>query len=186
MNGVSGEVAKRYVSALIDLAENAGRLKDVEKDFGAIRTLIDESPEFRLLILSPALGKDRQAVAVQAVSKKAGFHKLTQNFLGVIAQNGRLNALPAMLETFTVMLAERRGEIRAQIETAFALTSAQEKALSESIAATVGKKVSLDVSVNADLIGGMVVRVGSRMIDNSVKRRLERLRMSMRDPEQAA
>jgi F-type H+-transporting ATPase subunit delta len=172
-------VATRYAAALLDMAEEAGLTEKVEKDFVDLSAMLAASDALRLVTASPLASRAAQADALTAIAAKAGFQKLTANFLGVLAQNRRVPALDAVIRAFNRELKKRRGIIEAKVESAFALTPAQTKALQDQIAQGLGSKVTLDVSVNKDLLGGMVVTVGSRMIDDSVRRKLERLGRSM-------
>ena len=124
--------------------------------------------------------------ADKALAQKAKFQTLTANFLGVLAQNRRLPALGAVIGAFQSELRRRRGEVEAKVETAFALNPAQTNALQEQLSKAMGTNVTLNVEVNRDLLGGLVVTVGSRMIDDSVRRKLEKLQRTMNSGEKAA
>jgi F-type H+-transporting ATPase subunit delta len=164
---------------LLDIAEKDGLTEKVEKDLVDLSAMLAASGDLRLLISNPLAKRAQQADALMAVAAKAGFQKITHNFLGVLAQNRRITALESVIRAFNRELKKRRGIIEAKVESAFALSPAQTKALQDQLAKTMGSKVTLDVSVNKDLLGGMVVTVGSRMIDDSVRRKLERLGRSM-------
>jgi F-type H+-transporting ATPase subunit delta len=181
----SGLVARRYASALIDMATDAKAVDKVEKDLRELQSMIDSSPDLKSLLENPLVNRDQQQKALQAITAKAGFQKLTSQFIGVLSENRRLAALPAIIGAFNDALAKSRGEVKAKVETAYALTPAQTKQLQEQLAAAMGSNVTLDVSVNKDLLGGMIVTVGSRMVDDSVKRKLERLRRAMNANENA-
>lgn len=161
------------------MAADNKAVEAVEKDMGALATMLAGSQDLRALIGNPLTGRKKQEAAVLAVAQKAGFNDLTVRFLGVLAQNGRLNALAGIIKAFGNELRKRRGEVQATVQTAFALTPAQTKALQEQLSKAMGTNVTLDVSVNKELLGGMTVTVGSRMIDDSVRSKLDRLQRAM-------
>ena len=172
-------VAGRYAAALIDMAESAKIIDKVEKNILSLQAMVKESDDFRRLIENPLISAPQKQKAVAEISAQAGFESLTVKFLGVLSNNRRLSALPVILRAFRTELARRRGEVEAKVQTAFALSPAQTKNLQEQLSKAMGSHVTLDVEVNRDLLGGMVVTVGSRMIDDSVKRKLEMLKRAM-------
>lgn len=173
-------VAKRYASALLDLAAQAGLVDKVEKDLQELAAMYKGSADLRALALNPLISKARQAKAMAALADKAGFQTLTKNFLGVLADNRRLPFLTAVLSAFDTELKKRCGVVEAHVETAYELSPARLEELEKVIAqSTGGGSVSLDVQVNEDLLGGLVVTVGSYMVDDSVRRKLERLQRIM-------
>ncbi len=172
-------IATRYVSALLDMAEKEKLTEQVEKDLQELSAMIKESADLQALINNPLMNREQQRDGILAIAENAKLQKLTGNFLGVIADNRRLTALPQIIKAFQDELRQRRGEVEAKVETAFALSPAQTDALQKQLSKTMGTNVTLDVEVNKDLLGGMVVTVGSRMIDDSVRRKLERLQRTM-------
>jgi F-type H+-transporting ATPase subunit delta len=178
-------IANRYATALIETAEQAKTLDSVEKDIGALASMLGGSDDLKNLISSPVFSREEQQAALTALAKASGFDRLTQNFLGVLSQNRRLYALNAIIKAFQGELSRRRGEVKASVRTAFPLTPEQERALQDSLKKSLGFNVHLDLSVDRDLLGGMVVTVGSRMIDDSVKSKLERLKQVMQSQPQA-
>lgn len=176
----SGAAALRYATALVDIAAETGKIDAVEKDLNDLEAMIAASDDLQTLIHSPLLSRGQQQEAVQAIAAKAKFQDITSNFLALLAQNRRLNMLGAMINAVRMDISRRRGEISAYVQSAFKLTPAQEKALQESLAKAVGQAVAVNVEVKEDLIGGLVVTVGSQMIDDSVKRKLERLKIAMK------
>jgi len=174
-------VAKRYTAALLDMAADADAVEQVEKDILALQNMLQDSDDLKVLAFSPLIGRYQQASAIMALAEKAQFHKLTVNFLGVLAQNRRLPVLQAVIDAFRKELTRRRGEVEAQVESAVTLSPAQTNALQEQLSKAMGTNVTLSVAVNKDLLGGMVVTVGSRMIDDSVKRKLEKLQRAMNE-----
>lgn len=177
--GVSG-LADRYAAALFDLADERKDLDTVAADLRRLRDMISESADLRRLVRSPVLSRVEQARAIGAIAESAGLSQLTRNFLGLIAQNRRLFALPAMIDAYLAQLAARRGEVTAQVVAAQPLTPAQEAAVNEQLRKAVGSKVAVEVRVDPSLLGGMIVKVGSRMVDASVRSKLQRLQFAMK------
>lgn len=174
------DLAGRYASALLDLADEKKALDQVSGDLQILRAMIAESADLGRLLKSPVITRDQQRKAMAAIMDKAGIGQLTRNFVLVVAQNHRLFALPAMIEAYLAELARRRGEIAAQVTSARSLTDAQRTALLEALRATVGAKVKLDLKVDPALIGGLIVKVGSRMVDSSLRSKLQRLQLAMK------
>jgi F-type H+-transporting ATPase subunit delta len=175
-----GGLAQRYAAALLELAEEKHALDAVSADLVALGQMIAGSSDFQKLITSPLMDRADQSRAIGAVAKAAGFGELTQRFVGLVAANRRLFALPAIIKSFQKMLADKRGEVAAEVTAAHALTDAQKAAVSEAIKRVVGGKVSIDMKVDPSLLGGLIVRVGSRMIDGSVKTKLQKLQLAMK------
>ena len=175
----SNIVASRYVGALIDLAEESKKLKDIEKDFSDLAGMVDSSDAFKQLIRSPLINEKQQFAAIEALANKARFTSVTTNFLNVLVQNRRLNILEAVLSVFQEEIAKRRGEIIVTVETAQDLTAAQVKALQAALKKETGAEIALKMKVEPSIMGGMIVTVGSHMIDDSVARKLEKLKVSM-------
>ena len=175
-----GGLAQRYAAALLELAEEKHALDAVAADLAALGQMIEGSSDLQKLITSPLMDRADQARAVGAVAKAAGFGDLTQKFLGLVAGNPPLLAVAAIVKAFRKMLADKRGEVAAEVTAAHALTDAQKAAVSEAIKRVVGGKVSIDMKVGPSLLGGLIVRVGSRMIDGSVKTKLQKLQLAMK------
>ena len=177
--GGSG-LAERYAKALFELADDRKALDEVANDLRALRGLIEESSDFRRLIRSPVLTRLEQGKAVNALAERAGFSALTRNFLGVLARNRRLFVLPGVIAAYLKELAARRGEVTAEVTAAKPLSPAQTEAVNEQLRRVVGGKVALDLRIDPSLIGGLVVKVGSRMVDASLKSKLARLQLAMK------
>ena len=175
-----GGLATRYATALFDLADGERQLDAVATDLAHLQKMTAESADLRRLINSPILARGAQSKAMAAVLKAAGIGELTQKFIGLVAQNRRLFAVPAMIKAFHKKLAERRGEMTAEVTAARPLTAEQQAAVSEAIKRAVGSKVSIDVKVDPALLGGLIVKVGSRMIDSSLKTKLQKLQLAMK------
>lgn len=177
--GVSG-LAARYAAALFELADERLDLDAVADNLRELRAMLRDSPELSRLIRSPVLSREAQGQAIAALAERAGLARLTADFLAVVARNRRLFAVPAMIEAFLAKLAERRGEVTAEVTTAAPLSEAQHAALIEQLRRAVGRRVTVDTRVDPALLGGMVVRVGSRMIDGSLRSKLQRLQTAMK------
>ncbi|KZD08381.1 F0F1 ATP synthase subunit delta [Oceanibaculum pacificum] len=173
-------IAQRYATALYELADSSKALDDVAEDLRALRQLLVESDDLVRLIRSPILGREQQAKAMDAVMDKAGANALTRKFLGTVANNRRLFALNNIIDAFLNELARRRGEVTAEVTSAKALTKTQEKALTDALKQAIGTKVAIETKVEPALIGGLIVKVGSRMIDSSLRSKLQRLQLAMK------
>lgn len=174
-------VAGRYASALFDLADNARSLDQVAQDLATIRRLVAESADLARLIASPVIGRDSQRKGLLAVLDAVGIQGLTRNFVGTVAANGRARDLPAMAAAFLAELARRRGETTATVTSAVPLTDAQLQQLSDTLRGVLGgAKVSVDAHVDPDILGGLVVKVGSRLFDSSIRSKLQRLQLAMK------
>ncbi len=176
---VSG-IAGRYASALYDLADEQKLLDEVADDLRSLRAMLAESEDLRRLVRSPVLKRDEQARALAAVAERAGFSQLTRNFIGVVARNRRLFALSGMIEGYLRILADRRGEVAARVSAARPLSEAQRAALTDALREVVGGKVTVDVDVDPSLLGGLIVQVGSRMFDSSLRSKLQRMQLAMK------
>ncbi|MEQ8804941.1 MAG: F0F1 ATP synthase subunit delta [Rhodospirillales bacterium] len=177
--GASG-LAGRYATALYELAAADKQLDTVAQDMAAIRDMIDESADLARLIRSPVIARDSQIAAMDAILTQAGISELTKHFVGVVAQNRRLFALTTMIKQFQGILAQHRGEMTAEVTSAQALSDKQRQAIEDGLKKAMGTKVAVDARVDEDLLGGLVVKIGSRMIDSSIKTKLQQLRLSMR------
>lgn len=178
--GETADLARRYASALYELAEKEGAIDAVLADFHGLRRLWADCAEWRMVACDPRLKPESVLSATREVVKTAGLGKLAGNFLMIVAQNRRLSALPAMIETFINDVAERRGEYSAAVRAAHALTPAQADKLTAALAALTGGKITLAVSEDPALLGGLTVQVGSKFIDASVKARLDRLERQLK------
>ena len=177
--GVSG-LAERYATALFDLADERRILDEVATNLRELRAMLQASGDFLRLIRSPVLSREQQAKAVGLVAERAGLSPLVRDFLAVVARNRRLFAVPAMIEGFLAKLAARRGEVTAEVFAAQPLSEPQLAALNEQLRRSIGSRVSVDVRVDPGLIGGLIVKIGSRMVDGSIKSKLQRLQLTMK------
>jgi F-type H+-transporting ATPase subunit delta len=177
--GVSG-LAVRYAAALFDLADERRILDEVASDLRQMRAMVQASPDLVRLIRSPILSRDEQSKGIAALAEQAGFSPLVRDFLAVVARNRRLFAVPAMIEAFLAKLAARRGEVTAEVFAAQPLSEAQLAVLSEQLRRSIGSRVSVDLHVDPGLIGGLIIKLGSRMVDGSIKSKLQRLQLAMK------
>ena len=177
--GVSG-LAERYAAALFDLADERRILDEGATNLRELRAMLHASGDFQRLIRSPVLSRDEQAKVIGMVAERAGLSPLVRDFLAVVARNRRLFAVPAMIEAFLAKLAARRGEVTAEVFAAQPLSEAQLGALNEQLRRSIDSRVSVDVRVDPGLIGGLVVKLGSRMVDGSIKSKLQRLQLAMK------
>ncbi len=177
---ISG-VAERYASSLFELALEAGSVEAISADLDRFQALIDESADLKRLIESPVFSAEEQQRAVSAVAAKAGIAGIVGNFLKVVAANRRLFALPGMIRAFRQIAAAHRGEVTAEVTSAHALTPAQEQELKSALKGVTGKDVVVAVKVDPTLLGGLIVKVGSRQIDTSLRTKLSTLKLALKE-----
>ncbi len=177
---ISG-VADRYARSLFDLARDSGAVQAVESDLTRFEGLLDQSADLSRLIRSPVFSAADQERAVAAVLQGAGISGLAANFLRVVAKNRRLFAVPDMIRAFRRVAAEARGETSAEVTSAHALSAEQEQELRSALAQVAGRQVSVNVSVDQSLLGGLVVKMGSRQIDTSLKTKLNGLKLALKE-----
>ena len=178
-SGTTG-LGARYATALYALADEQKALDAVADDLRALRHLIDESADLRRLIRSPVLTRVEQGKAIAALSERAGFQPLVRNILGLLARNRRLFVLPEVISAYLNELAARRGEVTAHVTSAQALSEAQRAALDERLRRAVGGRVAIELRVDPSLLGGLIVKLGSRMVDASLSSKLHRLQLAMK------
>lgn len=173
-------MAGRYAAALFELASEQSKLAEVESDLVKVQQLLDESDDLRRLVRSPVFSAEEQSRALTAVLSKAGVGPLSENFFRLIARNRRLFASSDMIKAFRALAARSRGEETAEITSAVALNDAQLSELKTTLRAAIGKDVQLDTRVDPSLIGGLVVKIGSRMIDSSLRTKLDGLKVALK------
>lgn len=178
--GIQASLPGRYATALFELARDAKAIAAVEASLAAVRDAIDQSPEFKALTTSPLVARGDATRAIAAVAASMKLDPTTSNFLGVLAENRRLGQLPAIIRAFRALAANHRGETTAEVASAHPLTADQVTALKQSLRQRIGRDVSVDLSVDPSLLGGLVVRIGSQMIDSSIKTRLNSLAHAMK------
>ena len=180
-NSVLTHIARPYASALFDLAEGENQLASVETSLSDVSRLIGESADFARFLRSPIISGDDKAKALDALLAKASTNPLVANFLKLIAKNGRLFALDAIIVAFREQAAKARGEVTADVTSAAPLSGDHVKALAEALKAKVGKTVTLNQFVDPSLIGGLQVKVGSQMIDSTLKTKLTAMKIAMKE-----
>jgi F-type H+-transporting ATPase subunit delta len=173
-------MAGRYAAALLELAKEERQLPQVEADLRSFQSFLDESADLRRLIRSPVIAAEDQGKALGAVLAKAGVSPLTANFFKLIARNRRLFAVADMMREFRGLLARERGEVSADVESAHPLTPDQLTALKDALRIQIGKDVQVNTRVDPGLLGGLVVKVGSKMIDSSLRTKLNNLKVAMK------
>ena len=178
--GIQASLPGRYATALFELARDAKAIDKVEASLATVRAALDQSPDFRQLTTSPLIARGAATKAVAAVAKKLKRDATTSKFLGVLADNRRLSQLPAIIRAFRQLAAGFRGETSAEVTSAHPLSNDQVTALKQSLRQRIGREVSVDLSVDPSLLGGLVVRIGSQMIDSSIKTRLNTLAHAMK------
>jgi F-type H+-transporting ATPase subunit delta len=177
---IVSSLAGRYATALFELALEAKAIDAVASDMEGLKSLLDTSDDFKALVNSPLLSRNEQSKAVLAVAEKAKAHKLVTNFLGVLAEGRRLNALSGILRAFDALFARHKGEVSADVVSAAALDDKQIEALAKNLKSTLKQDVKVNVQVDESLLGGMIVKVGSKQIDSSIKTKLNRLTVAMK------
>jgi F-type H+-transporting ATPase subunit delta len=181
-DSMMASVAGRYASALYDLATEQNQVKPVEQELAGLKALLVDSADLRRLVLSPVFTSDEQTRALSAVLAKAGVGPLTSNFLKLVAKNRRLFGLSDMIKNYRSLAARGRGEAEAEVTSAMALTDPQLTALREQLrAAAGGKDVQITTKVDPALLGGLVVKMGSRMVDSSIRTKLTSLKTAMKE-----
>ena len=178
--GIKASLAGRYASALFDLASEAGTVTAVESDLDRLEAALAESAELRALIRNPEVSRDQLGKVMSGIGAHLGLADLTKNFLGVLAANRRVADLPATIRAFHAIAAAQRGEVSAEVASAHALTDEQLAALETRLRAREGRTVKLKTCVDPDLLGGLVVTVGSKRIDGSIRTRLNTLAQAMK------
>lgn len=174
-------VAGRYAQALFALASDEGALDIVESDLKTLRAAIHGSDDFRAFLKSPVYDAAEKSGAILAIADKAGLSPTTRNFLGLIGANRRLFHLDAMIASFFARLATHRGEVTAEATSAAPLSEDQLKRLRGEIEGVVGKAVNITTKVDPSLLGGLIVKVGSTMIDSSLRTKLNRLKSQLKE-----
>lgn len=173
-------VAERYVEALFELGQESKASDALKADMLMLKSIVHNSAEFQKLLVSPVVSRIEAEKAVAKVLTAAGACDLTRKFFALLARNRRLALAPIAIDSYLKRLAESRGELTVHVTAAQELDSEEAQAITGAIAKSTGKKITLEISKNPDLIGGMQVRVGSQMLDNSVAGKLSRLKQSLK------
>ncbi len=179
-SGIQASLAGRYALALFQLARDSKALDSVAASLEALKSALAESVELRALTQSPLIGRDAATKAIAAVADTLKLDSLTAKTLGVLAQNRRLGHLTNVIRAFNTLLSAHKGETRAEVTSAFPLSKTQQTALAKQLKARTGREMALDLTVDPAIMGGLVVKMGSQMIDSSLRTRLNRLAQAMK------
>ena len=178
---ISTGIAARYATAVFDLAKEGKSLPALEKDIDALEAALGSSADLRSLISSPLYTRAQQGEAIAAIAKKMKLSDTLANTLSLMASKRRLFVVPQLVSELRARIADENGEVAADVTSAKALTKAQQDKLAKTLKASVGKDVKLNMAVDESLIGGLVVKVGSKMIDTSIRSKLAALQNSMKE-----
>ena len=178
---ISSGIAQRYATAVFEIAKENKRLDKLEANLGDLSAALAQSADLRDLLKSPILSREEQGTAVRAIAKKMGLIPAMQNTLALMATKRRLFVVPQMVTQLLAMIAEEKGEVTADVVSAKALTATQASKLSETLKAQMGRDVKINATVDETLIGGLVVKVGSKMIDTSIRSKLSSLQNTMKE-----
>jgi len=179
---VSG-MAGRYATALFELALEEKSLDSVKADLDRFDALVEGSDDMKRLVRSPVFSADEQAKALVAILEKAEIGGISAKFLGIVAQKRRLFAVRSMIKAFRALVARHKGETQAEITVAEALSDTHLNALKDALKSTTKKDVALDVRVDPSILGGLKVKLGSRMIDSSLKTKLNSIKLAMKEAQ---
>ncbi len=178
---VSSGIADRYATAVFEISRDGGQIDQLENDVTALDEVLTSSSDFRELINSPVYSRDAQSAGIGAVAAKMGLSATVANTLKLMASKRRLFVLPAMIASLRRLIADAKGEVTAEVKSARALSDAQQSQLAETLKARMGQDVKMTVTVDEALIGGLIVKVGSKMIDTSIRSKLDALQNTMKE-----
>ncbi|WP_127105777.1 F0F1 ATP synthase subunit delta [Pararhodobacter zhoushanensis] len=178
---ISTGIAKRYATAIFELANEGSALAALEADVDTLETALNESADLRAMLTSPVYSRDDMGKAITALADKMSLSQTMRGALGMMAQNRRLFTLPQLVIVLRELIAEAKGEVTADVTSATVLTKAQADQLAATLKAKLGKTVKLNVAVDEKLIGGLIVKVGSKMIDTSIRSKLAALQNTMKE-----
>ena len=178
---ISTGIAARYATAVYELAKDGKAVKSLEGDIDTLTAAMADSGDFNALIHSPVYSREEQAAAITAIAKKAKLTDLMANTLALMAETRRLFVLPQLVQALREVIAEDKGELTADVTSAKALTKTQSDKLAKTLKARMGKDVTINASVDESLIGGLIVKVGSKMIDTSIRSKLASLQNAMKE-----
>ena len=178
--GIRASLAGRYASALFDLARDERQIDSVGQSLERLKAALVESRDLQGLVSSPLVSRDAAGKALGAVAPSIGLDPLTARFMAVLAKNGRLRQLPEVIRIFATLAADHRGETTAEVTTARPLGDDQAAALKAQRGARVGRDIRIDARVDPSILGGIVVRLGSQMIDASIRTKLNTLATAMK------
>jgi F-type H+-transporting ATPase subunit delta len=174
------DVGARYALALFGLAKDQNEIAPVESDLKALKAMLHESADLRTLLGSPTFDAEAKAVGLKAIAERAEFHATTRKFLGFLAQQRRASSLASVITSFEALAAAHRGAVSAQVTTAIALTPAQAKGLQAALRQALGRDPEIETRVDPSILGGLKVRVGSRLFDASLRAKLDSLKFALK------
>lgn len=178
--GIQASLAGRYATALFGLARDEKQIDAVTRSLNSLEAAVAESSDFRALVGSPLISRTNAAKAIRALTPALGVDPITANFLGVLADNGRLGELKAIIRAFRRLVAQDRGETAAEVTSARPLADDQIAKLKANLVARLGRDVAIEAKVDPEILGGLVVRLGSQMIDSSIRTKLNTLANAMK------
>ena len=178
--GIQAGLAGRYATALFELARDERQLEAVGASLATLRQTLRDSEDFRELTQSPAISREQATGAVAATAEAMRLDPITTNFVGVLAQNRRLAQLGNIIRVFNILASRHRGETTAEVTSAHPLTDDQVAALKTNLKTRLGRDVAVDLNVDPTILGGLVVKVGSQMIDGSIRTKLNSLAHAMK------
>ncbi|NIJ06857.1 F-type H+-transporting ATPase subunit delta [Sphingomonas vulcanisoli] len=178
--GIQASLSGRYATALFELARDSGQIEAVGASLATVKSALAESGDLKALTTSPLITRADSEKAIAAVAGSLGIDPITTKFLGLLAENRRLAALPAIIRDFQTLSARHRGETTAEVVTAHPLDDGQMAALKARLKSMVGSEVMVDASVDPAILGGLIVRMGSRQIDGSIRTKLNALATAMK------
>ena len=174
------EVGGRYAQALFDLALETGRLDAVRADMTSLRSAWIESADLRRMATSPVIATEDQAKGLSAIADKARFDQTTRNFLGLLGQNGRARDLPAVIAGFEVLYSAHTGAVAAEVVSAVPLSAAQTTHIRSALSKALGKAPEMTARVDPSILGGLKVKVGSKLFDASLKTKLDQMKFALK------
>lgn len=178
--GIQASLAGRYALALFELARDSKQIDSVGQSLFKLKAALEQSEDFRALTTSPLIGRDAAAAAVTAVGESLQLDPLTKNFLGVLAENRRLAQIGGIIRSFTLLVSNHKGETTAEVTSAHPLNDDQIAALAAQLRSRVGRDVAIELKVDPEILGGLKVKVGSQLIDSSIRTRLNTLAQAMK------
>lgn len=178
---ISSGIAARYATAIFEIAKETKRLPKLEASVDELSAALEASADLRDMIASPIFSREDQGKAIAAIASHLKLVPALSRGLGLMAQNRRLFAIPQLITQLRDLLADHKGEVSAEVTSAKALTKTQADKLAKTLKARIGKEVKINASVDESLIGGLIVKVGSKMIDTSISSKLSSLQSSMKE-----
>lgn len=178
--GIQASLAGRYALALFELARDSRQIDSVGQSLAKVKAALEQSEDFRALTTSPLVGRDAAAAAVKAVGESLQLDALTQNFLGVLAENRRLAQIGGIIRAFNLLVSNHKGETTAEVISAHPLSNEQVSALAQQLKSRIGRDVAIELKVDPEILGGLKVKLGSQLIDSSIRTRLNTLAQAMK------